>query len=43
LTIYCEASSIPSGWKSNWNANGRPVYWYGEWSYVDGAPIPNKR
>ena len=27
LTIYCEASSKPSGWDSGWNSNGRPVVW----------------
>ena len=41
LTIYCEASSKPSGWKSNWNSSNRPVYWAGQWSYVDGVPTPN--
>lgn len=27
LTIYCQASSAPSGWNANWNPDGRPVYW----------------
>lgn len=27
LTIYCEASSKPSGWDSAWNPVSRPVYW----------------
>ena len=27
LTIYCEASSKPSGWISNWNPFNRPVVW----------------
>ena len=27
LTIYCEASSKPSGWSSYWNYSNRPVYW----------------
>ncbi len=27
LTIYCEASSKPSGWDSNWNYSNRPVVW----------------
>ena len=31
LTIYAEATSKPSGWSSNWNYDGRPVYW----EYVD--------
>ncbi len=26
LTIYCEATSQPSGWETNWNS-GRPVYY----------------
>ena len=44
LTIYCEAESKPSGWNSYWNRlrNYRdcPVYWAGEWEYVDGVPTP---
>ena len=27
LTIYCEASSEPSGWSSLWNSSDRPVVW----------------
>ena len=27
LKIYCEVSSRPSGWNSNWNNSSRPVYW----------------
>ena len=27
LTIYCEASSRPSGWVSFWNNSNRPVVW----------------
>ena len=27
LTIYCEASSKPSGWDSSWNSFNRPVVW----------------
>ncbi len=27
LAIYCEATSIPSGWGSCWNNSGRPVYY----------------
>ncbi len=38
LTIYCEATSQPSGWNSGWNTDNRPVYWGGEWEYVDGKP-----
>ena len=41
LTIYCEASSKPSGWNSNWNDSNRPVYWSGQWSYINGVPTPN--
>jgi hypothetical protein len=41
LTIYCEASSKPSGWDSKWNYSNRPVYWAGEWEYdADGNPTP---
>ncbi len=36
LTIYCEASRKPSGW--SWNSLNRPVYWAGEWEYVNGIP-----
>ncbi len=41
LTIFCEASSKPSGWNETWNYSDRPVYWVNEWSYVDGEPTPN--
>ena len=27
LTIYCEASSKPSGWSYYWNSSNRPVVW----------------
>ena len=27
LTIYCEATSKPSGWNSEWNSADRPVVW----------------
>ena len=27
LVIYCEATSMPSGWNSNWNSADRPVVW----------------
>ncbi len=37
--IFCEASSKPSGWDSNWNPDNRPVYWAGDWHY-DGQGIP---
>ena len=42
LTIYCEASGQPSGWNSSWNYSNRPVYWAGQWKYVDGVPVPKK-
>ena len=46
LTIYCEATSQPSGWDADWNSSGRPVYWYiktqpategNYWHYVEGV------
>lgn len=46
LTIFCEATSMPSGFEANW-ASPCPVYWYSEiqptkngryWHYVDGIP-----
>ena len=27
LTIYCEATSRPSGWYSDWNYSSCPVVW----------------
>ncbi len=27
LTIYCQASSQPSGWDTNWNYDNRFVWW----------------
>ena len=32
LTIYCEATSQPSGWHLSWNLDNRPVVWGG---YID--------
>ena len=48
LTIYCEASSKPSGWGSDWNYYNRPVVWssngqYGEYnSFIYGICIDNE-
>ncbi|MDD5932801.1 MAG: leucine-rich repeat protein, partial [bacterium] len=40
-TIYCEASSEPSGWDSFWDSSVRTVYWAGQWEYgTDGNPTP---
>ena len=42
LTIYCEISSKPSGWDSNWNNSNCPVYWAGQWHYdIFGNPVSN--
>ncbi|MFA6867295.1 MAG: leucine-rich repeat domain-containing protein [Clostridia bacterium] len=44
IKIFSEASSKPSGWIWNWNADYRPVYYYSTvskvncWRYVDGVP-----
>jgi hypothetical protein len=41
LTIYADVEqSEASGWSSDWNSS-RPVYWKGQWLYVDGVPTPN--
>ena len=40
LTIYCETTSQPSGWDSDWNSSNRPVYWANEWEYVNSVPTP---
>lgn len=46
-TIFCEATSQPSGWGSEWNTNGGTAFWYRDakptesgnwWHYVDGKP-----
>ena len=42
LTIYCEVSSLPSGWDLSWNYSYRPVYWAGEWEMIDGVPVPKE-
>jgi len=45
IKVYCEAGSKPSSWDSSWdnysnwnNNNKRPIYWQGQWEYVDGIP-----
>ena len=40
LTIYCEAESKPDGFDYDWNPIFHPVYWGGQWEYVDGIPTP---
>ena len=35
LTIYCEASSKPSGWDSNWNDSNQPVEWSSNVQYEE--------
>ena len=48
LTIYCEVSSKPSGWASDWNNSYRPVVWssngqYGEYSnFTYGVSIDSE-
>ncbi len=32
LTIYCEATSKPSGWLGSWNVSNRPVVWGCMWN-----------
>ena len=39
LTIYCEATSMPSGWSSSWNYSNCPVVWGHTHSYTDGKCI----
>ena len=45
LTIYCEATSLPSAWSTSWNTSFTGhYYWYAEtetsgaWHYVSGVP-----
>ena len=47
LSIYCEATTLPSNWNYYWNSDNRPVYWYSEqqptiagnyWHYVNDVP-----
>lgn len=43
LTIYCEATSKPSGWDTNWNSYNCSVYWAGQWKYDENnKPTPLK-
>ena len=37
LTIYCEATSEPNEWNSNWNKSGCPVKWGHTHSYTNGS------
>ena len=42
LTIFCQATSQPTGWNSSWNRKSFPVYWAGQWSMdANGNPVPN--
>ena len=41
LTIYCESTSKPSGWHTQWHPSNCPVCWAGQWEYSEsGNPIP---
>ena len=42
LSIYCEAASELNGWDSSWNSSSRPVYYQGQWEYVEGVPTPKE-
>ena len=42
LTIYCEATSTPSGWDSNWNSSNRPVVWGHTHAYENGSCVCGK-
>ena len=39
LKIYCESTTKPEDWNSEWNNCGE-IYWGGQWEYVDGIPTP---
>lgn len=39
-TIYFKTTAIPSEWDENWNFTNCPVYYLGEWEYVEGVPTP---
>ena len=43
LIIYCESKYKLSQWDFDWNPDGRPVYYAGEWKYINGVPTPIKR
>ncbi len=38
VILYAESESASSGWGDMWNSGERPIYWAGEWSYVNGFP-----
>ena len=40
--IYCEATSKPSSWISNWNSSGRPVVWGHAHEYENGKCVCGK-
>ncbi len=44
LIIYCEASSPPDNWSSDWiYGRGTVAYWSGNWEYgINGGPIAKK-
>lgn len=40
LKIFCEVSSKPDNWSSNWNVSNCPIYWNGQWEVINGIPTP---
>lgn len=42
LKIYCELTSKPFIWSTDWNYKGGTVYWSGDWHYDEnGNPVLN--
>jgi len=42
LNIFSKERKEPWYWKRGWNPEKRPVYYEGEWEYVNGVPTPKK-
>ena len=44
VKIFCEGENNLSSWAADWTTNTYtkdiPLYWKGEWSMVDGCPVP---
>jgi hypothetical protein len=38
LEIYTDHIDKQTGWANSWNKGNRPVFWAGQWKWVNGVP-----
>jgi hypothetical protein len=38
LEIYTDHLDRQKGWANSWNSANRPVFWAGQWEWLNGVP-----